>query len=443
MDIPHSTARPGGAERAARAAVLVFLLLASVTLAFGLGYGVRDLRGGDDEGTTTSGGGSTRTASVKVDDTVGAVSINEIYAFLKENYVDKKNLDPNLLKDAAIGGMITSLNDRETHYLTPDDIKSGALDMGSSYQGIGATVSDSSGQVTIVAPFRDSPAEKAGIRTGDIILEVDGKSTDGWTDSQAVEVIRGPKGTTVVLKVKHTDGSTETISVVRGEIPIQSVFTEPNLEIIPGESGKTIVDRSGKAAPDIAYVNISQFHEQTLSELRTKMKDVESKGYKGLIVDLRANPGGLLTATRDVADEFLAKGVIISQIDAEGKQSSDSAKAGGILTRIPIVVLQDAGSASGAEVLAAALRDNGRAKIVGTTSFGKGTVNRLFQLKDCGQSNCGAIYMSIARWLTPKGEQIEGVGIAPDIEVKMTAEEYIDQGDIQMFKAIEVLRANP
>ena len=440
MDIPQSTARPGGAERVARGAVLVFLLLASVTLAFGLGYGVSDLR--KDDGGSSSGS-TTRASSGTTDDAVGAVSINEIYEFLKENYVDKRNLDPNLLKDAAIGGMITALNDRETHYLTPDDIKSGALDMGSSYQGIGATVSDSSGQVTIVAPFRDSPAEKAGIRSGDIILEVDGKPTDGWTDSQAVEVIRGPKGTTVALTVKHTDGTTQTLQVVRGEIPIESVFTEPNLEIIPGESGKTLVDRTGKAATDIAYVNISQFHEQTLSELRAKMKDVESKGYKGLIVDVRANPVGLLTATRDVADEFLAKGIIISQVDSEGKQSSDSARAGGILTKIPIVVLQDAGSASGAEVLAAALRDNGRAKIVGTTSFGKGTVNRLFQLKDCGQSNCGAIYMSIARWLTPKGEQIEGVGISPDVEVKMTAEQYIDQGDIQLFKAIDILRGNP
>jgi carboxyl-terminal processing protease len=241
--------------------------------------------------------------------------------------------------------------------------------------------------------------------------------------------------------VKHIDGKTETLTIVRAEIQIESVFTEPHLEVIPGESGSKLVDREGKEATDIGYVNISTFHENTLNELRKKLQGVEGKGYKGLILDLRSNPGGLLQATVDVADEFLNGGTVLSEVDAAGKKQSWTAKPGGLVTKIPIVILQDRGSASGAEVLAAALRDNGRATIVGTNSFGKGTVNQLQQLKNCGDpKGCGALYLSIGRWLTPKDQQIEGVGVKPDVELPMTSDDYINSGDIQVFKAIDILR---
>ena len=143
---------------------------------------------------------------------------------------------------------------------------------------------------------------------------------------------------------------------------------------------------------------------------------------------------------REVADEFLNSGGIIVEQDSDGKQATTSAKNGGILTKIPIVVLLDAGSASGSEVLAGALRDNGRATLLGTRTFGKGTVNRLIPLKNCGEANCGAVYLAVGRWLTPKGEQIEGLGIKPEVEVPMSNQQYIDEGDIQIFKAIEILR---
>ncbi|MBI2764953.1 MAG: S41 family peptidase [Chloroflexi bacterium] len=430
----------GAAERLARGAVLVFLVLAGATLAFGLGYAVKDLSSNGNGSSTAAASTSNANGSA---DTLGAETLNEIYSILQSNYVDRKALDANTMKDAAIKGLISSLNDRETNYISPADLQQGALDLGSTYQGIGATVSDRSGQVQIVAPFRDSPAEKAGIRSGDILLEVNGEPTDGWTSTRAVDQIRGPKGTTVKLKVKHTDGTIEDISVTRGEIQIDSVFIEPNIEAIPGESGKKIVDRTGAEATDIGYVNIAQFHDNTVNELRTKMKDAESKGYKGLVVDLRGDPGGLLSATVDVADEFLAKGAIITEVDANGKKTTTSAQPGGILTKLPLVVLIDSGSASGAEVLAAALRDNGRATIVGQTSFGKGTVNRLMPLKSCGDpapNACGALYLAVSRWLTPKGEQIEGLGIKPDVEVAMSSEDYVDKGDLQLFKAIDILR---
>lgn len=434
---------PGVAERTARTAVVVFLALASLLLTFALGYGLKEITTDDKTTVTTAaprGTAASGAQSTASGDTIGAAIIDEIVNVLKDQYVDRKTLDPTVLKEAAIGGIITALNDRETHYLSPEELKGGSLSLQSTYQGIGASVSSRSGEIKIVAPFRDSPAAAAGIRAGDTILEVDGQLTDGWTDTFAVEKIRGPKGTAVNLKVRHADGVIATLSVTRGDIDIQSVYSEPNLEIIPGESKKTIVDRTGAAAKDIAYLSISQFHDKTHDELVKLGKDIEKQGYKGLILDLRGNPGGGLTATEDVADEFLSSGTIIMEEDSDGKRTSTPAKAGGILTKIPIVILQDTGSASGAEVLAGALRDNGRATIVGTRSYGKGTVNRLIPLKNCGQANCGAVYLAVGRWLTPKGEQIEGLGIKPDVEVLMTSQQYIDEGDIQLFKAIDILR---
>ena len=436
MDIPREQPQPTVGERAARNAVVVFLILAMVTLAFGLAWGIQDLRQDDSPAATQNISGSTS------DESVGAAIIDEIIDMLGDQYVDKDILNEDSLRQAAIQGVIQALNDSHTEYLTPAELKAGALQLDSSYDGIGASVSDTSGVVTIVAPFRESPAEKAGIRQGDQVLTVDGVSTEGWTSEQAVEVIRGQQGTQVTLEVKHTDGTTEKLTITRGNIPIESVYDVPRLEVIPGESGEKLVDRNGTEVTDIGYINITQFHDRTVQELRAKLDGIENKGYKGLILDLRANPGGLLQATVDAADEFLDKGVIISEVDANGQQKSWSAKNGGRATDIPIVILQDEGSASGAEVLAAALRDNGRAQIVGTRSFGKGTVNQLQPLRNCGDPNgCGALYLSVGRWLTPNGDQIEGLGVKPDIELPMTYDEYIDNGDLQMFKAIEIIQA--
>lgn len=434
--------QPGLGEQAARTGVLVFLLLAIVTLAFGLGFWVQELLD-DDKGSTTTIQGNTR-GNGNAEDPIGTSILNEIYSILSTQYVDRDELDPNLLRDAAIAGALTALNDRETSYISAEDLKRGALELGSTYQGIGASVSDASGEVKIIAPFRDSPAEKAGIRSGDAILEVDGEKTDGWTDQLAVERIRGPKGTDVKLKVRHTDGTITDITVTRGEIDIESVFIEPNLEPIPGESGETLVDRDGAPVTDLCYLNISQFHDRTLAELRNKASGFEKSGCKGLIVDVRSNGGGLLNATVDVADEFLNSGIILSEVGSNGTKKTTNAKSGGILTKLPIVLIQDAGSASGSEVLAAALHDNGRAQIIGTRSFGKGTVNQLVQLKECGDpKGCGALYISVGRWYTPKDQQIEGLGITPDLEVPMTADDYIAEGDIQLFKAIDILRGKP
>jgi len=438
MDIPREQPQPGLGERSARTAVVVFLLLAMVTLAFGLGFGIQELRDDDSNAAAAPMGNSSGSAASG--DTVGAAIIDEILSLLKSSYVDKDTLNTEALRSAAIGGVIAALNDSHTEYLSPADLKAGVLSLDSSYDGIGASVSDTSGPVTIVAPFRESPAEQAGIRPGDTILAVDGESTEGWTKEEAVDRIRGPKGTTVRLSVKHTDGQTADLEITRGEIPLESVYSDLLLETVPGESGENMVDRDGNVVSDLAYIHISQFHDRTVGELKAKLAGIESKGFKGLILDVRDNPGGLLGATVDVSDEFLNSGTILAEVDAQGKRQSWSAKSGGLATKIPIVVLQNKGSASGAEVLAAALNDNGRAQIVGERSFGKGTVNQLQPLKKCGDpAGCGALYLSVGRWLTPKGDQIEGLGVKPTVEIPMTYDEYIEQGDIQIFKAIDIL----
>lgn len=441
MQMPVKQDSPGTGEQVARVMVIAFLALATLTLVFALGFGVRELTDGD---STTASPAAARGDANGAAAVSSAAFIDEIVDLLESEYVDRKLLNAEDLREAAVQGIISSLNDRETSYVPPEDLRGGALGLNSSYQGIGASVSDNEGEIRIVAPFRDSPAEQAGIRAGDAILEVDGEPTDGWTDSMAVERIRGPKGSTVTLTVRHTDGTVETIDIVRGEIDIESVFREPNLEIIPGESDKAIVDRTGAPVTDICYLSISQFHDKTHQELIDKASDIEKGACKGLVLDLRSNPGGGLQSTIDVTDEFLDEGTIIIEQDANSNRQVTSADRGGILTKIKIVALVDGGSASGSEVLAAALRDNGRATIMGTQTFGKGTVNRLFPLQSCDDpDDCGAVYMSVGRWLTPNGELIEGLGIVPDIIVEMTAEQYVDEGDIQIFAAIEYLRQNP
>ena len=452
MEPPRETVpQESGGSRVARGATVVLLAIAAVVLAFGLGYGVSDLTK-DDAGSTTQpvsalpAGGDSSAAELSV----GAAILDEIFSILQNEFVDREILDETELRDAAIRGAIASLNDPHTQYLTPGDLSTGALDLGSTYEGIGASVSDRTGVVQIVAPFRGSPAEVAGIRAGDIILAVDGEPTDGWSDQQAVQQIRGPGGTEVILTVRHTDigggaagPEVEDVTIIRGEILIQSVFTEPILESIPGESGVEIVDRDGNLVDDIAYVHIAQFHDETPNELRAALEGVENGQFIGLIVDVRANPGGLLRTTVEVADEFMNGGAVLTERDSDGNTRTFGARPGGVATNIPIIVIQDGASASGSEVLAAALADGGRATIVGTRSFGKGTVNQLQELTGCGDpAGCGALYVSVGRWLRPSGEEIEGLGVRPDVEIEMTGDDYIDFGDLQMFAAIDLLRGN-
>mgnify|MGYP001606887327 CR=1 FL=1 len=409
---------------AARWAVAGLLATSILTLSFAFGYVAR----GDNASNsavvpipTTSGDGSGNA----VGDT-DFKNLNDIYKLLQSKYVDPDLVDRETLYQAAINGLLQSFPDSGTFYVDPNTVKTSVGPSG-KFEGIGATVAAQNGQIVIVAPIENTPAERAGLKPGDAILEVDGESTEGWTQEKAVIKIRGPRGSTVTLKIRH-DKEEKTIEIERDEIKVQSVTTQP--------PGGALKDGSGADITDIAYIHIREFSEPTKDEMQKALKDAVSAGKKGIILDLRNNPGGLLRTTADIADEFLdANQTILMERERDGSEQKFSSHAGGAATQIPVVIIMNRFSASGSEVLAAALHDNNRGTIIGEKSFGKGTVNVSNDLKDGGQ-----LYISIAKWLTPNGVQIDGVGIRPDVEVKLSDEDIDLRRDVQLFKAIDAVR---
>ena len=391
------------------ALLVVLLSVMSGVVGFAIGGG------GEDDGGTTS------VAQDEVDFGV----LDEIYGIIREDFVAQDSVDPEMLRQGAIDGALAALGDPHTIYIDPETYSLGIDIVTGQFEGIGARVEHDpvSGEIVIVAPFRDSPADKAGIRAGDVILTVDGESTAGWTVGQAVRVIRGPQGTEVTLGVVHENGDSEDITITRSVITVPTVFTNE------------LDDADGDPVNDIAYVELQQMTEEAVGDLEDMLSDIEEKGYRGLILDLRRNPGGGLSATVEIADLFLDSGVILIQVDKEGNETVEHADGGDEGEEIPLVLLIGSGSASGAEVLAAAVRDNDRAVLIGSTTFGKGSVNHLRELSDGG-----ALYITIARWLTPNGEQIEAIGLAPDIEVVPTDEDIELGRDVQLFEAIDYLR---
>ena len=353
----------------------------------------------------------------------------EIAGVLQSDFVEPDATDTAVLQDGAIRGLFEALNDPHSTYIDPDTFALSKDDFEGAFQGIGATVSQQDGFIVIVQPLPDTPAERAGLSAGDIILEVDGESAEGWSVEEAVLRIRGPIGTTVSLTIRHGDGVVETLNIERDAIEVASVSTAP--------PGGVLRDADGNTVTDIGYIRISSYTRTTPQELEDAIAAAEAAGVRGLILDVRSNPGGLLQETVEIADMLLDGGDIVTQVERDGSERTASAR-GGVITALPIVVVQDGFSASGAELMAAALQENGRAQVVGEPSFGKGTVNRAVEL-----SNGGAVYVSIARWLTPARNQIEGRGVIPDVEVTLTIEDIDASRDVAVIRAIELLHATP
>jgi carboxyl-terminal processing protease len=353
----------------------------------------------------------------------------EIARVIVSEFVDPTRADPELLRDGAIQGLFDALNDPHSTYIDPQTYALSRHDFDGAFQGIGATVSRQENYVVIVQTIPDTPADRAGLRPGDIILAVDGEDAEGWTVERAVLTIRGPRGTTVELTIRRTDGTEETLAIERDEIPVTSVDRLP--------AGGILRDESGEIVEDIAYIRIRSFSRTTPDELRRALEEAEASGVTGIILDVRSNPGGLLQETVQIADMFLDEGVVVRQRDRAGNERVATAREGTV-TDLPLVVVQDEFSASGSELLAAALQELGRATVVGTRSFGKGTVSHAVEL-----SNGGAVYVSIARWLTPDGNQIESRGVVPDVPVQLTLADIEGGRDIAIFRAINVLRGEP
>ncbi len=401
--------------KAAKWSLAALVVALAIVLSGVVGHTIGDSGGSSSPATTSS-------SSAGGDD-FGVLS--EIEKILREDFVNPDAINPDALRKGAIDGIISALGDPHTVYIPPEQYKLGFDIISGTFEGIGANVDQdpTTKEIVIVAPFRASPAEKAGVLPGDVILAVDGESTDGWTVANAVQRIRGQQGTKVTISVRHSDGQKEDVEITRATIVIPTVFS------------RDVKDANGSLVQDLAYIELQQFTEQTVEDLRKELNRIHDAGsYKGIILDLRRNPGGALDATVSVADMFLDGGVVLTQVDRDGNKTVYQAKPGGEAANIPVVLLVSHGSASGSEVLAGALRDHGRAKLIGEQTFGKGSVNHLREL-----SNGGALYVTIARWLTPNGELIEGVGLKPDVQIDLTDQEFTSGAGPQLYAAIDYL----
>ena len=318
----------------------------------------------------------------------------------------------------AIESMVSSLNDVYTKFLNPKDFKEENESIQGSLQGIGVQIGVRDGKLLVIAPIEDTPGERAGLKAEDEILEINGKSTKGITVDAAAEQIRGPEGTKVTLLVKRGKEPAKTYTITREKIEIKSVSTKaPEFVKIPDNLG---------------YIRLSSFiSRNATSEFEQAL--VENFDKDGLIIDLRSNPGGLLTNAIYIADMLLDSKVIVSTVDREGYKDTTRANQR-TLTNQPIVVIINGGSASASEILSGALKDNKRAIIVGKKSFGKGLVQEINRLP--GGS---AMHITIQKYLTPNGTDINKKGIKPDYEVDLTEEDVKKERDPQLAKAIELL----
>lgn len=318
----------------------------------------------------------------------------------------------------AINTMVASLNDPYTKFLDPKEFADETNSIKGSLKGIGIQIGVKDGKLMVIAPIEDTPAEKAGLLADDEILEIDGASTKGITVDKAADKIRGKEGTQVTLLVKRKDAAPKTYTITRAEIEIKSI-------------SQKIPDKINMP-DDFCYIRLSSFiSRNAASEFGSILNN--SKNKKGFIIDLRSNPGGLLTNAIYISDMFLDGGTIVSTVDRDGYKETQRASSG-VYTKKPVVVLINKGSASASEIFSGAMKDNHRAVIIGEQSFGKGLVQEINKLPyEAG------INITIQKYLTPNGTDINKKGITPDIEVKLTEEDIKNKNDVQLQKAIEVL----
>ncbi len=341
----------------------------------------------------------------------------ETWAILTRDHIERSQLDPSVMSEGAIRGMLTALGDPHTNYVSPETFAVDSQDtFHGEFEGIGAHVSTNRhGTLVIVAPIAGGPAESAGIRPGDQILAVDGRSIEGMSLLEAVAIIRGPKGTAVTLLVKHL-GALDPVEVeiIRGVIPLTSVLVRSQPE------------------DELMHIRLTNFYPETANELSDAIRDGMSRGARGLVLDVRDNPGGLLSAVINIASLFLEDGLVLYQVDGGGERTNWSVRSPGEFSDLPLVLLVNGFSASASEVLVGALQDHGRAPVIGETTFGKGGVNILRPL-----SNGGGIFVTTSLWYTPEGRLIQDVGVEPDIEV--TATDQRDRDVKQLERALEEL----
>jgi carboxyl-terminal processing protease len=367
--------------------------------------------------------------------TVDTDLIQQAYRIIQEHYADRKTLGDTNMTYGALTGMVDALGDTgHSRFLTPEMVQSEARQMSGEFEGIGAMLNvNQEGNPVILAPMDGSPAQKAGLRPGDIIMEVNGTDVSHSPLSDVVQKVIGPAGTKVTLTIRNPETHQDRkVTITRAKITIQNV----TWQMLPGTN--------------VAHIRISAFSNNVTSDLVKALEAAKTQGARGILLDLRNNPGGLLNEAIGVTSQFLTKGNVLTTKDAQGHTGAIPVKNGGIATNIPMVVLINQGSASAAEITAGAIQDYGRAKLVGDKTFGTGTVLNEFPLKDGS-----ALLLATELWLTPKGRVIWHQGIQPDVSVSLpndinpsipetekniTSADLANLKDVQLLKALDLLQ---
>jgi len=344
----------------------------------------------------------------------------ESWNIVHDRYVNQP-VDDTALMRGAIRGMIEALGDEHSSYMDPDQAMQASMKLEKDYEGIGAWVDGEAIPLSIISAMPGSPAEKAGLRPGDKVVAIDGEDVSKLDGSLVIKKILGPAGSVVKMTIlregeEGTKPQVFDVDVTRAKINIPSVV------------GK-MLDKK------VAYVQVLRFAENTPEELRTTLEELLAQDPTGLIVDVRYDPGGYLETAVDVTSEFIKEGLIVTEKYGDGKTKELKATGDGIATEIPLVVLVNEGSASASEIFAGAIQDYGRGKLVGATTYGKGSVQEWTPLSD----DQGIVRVTIAQWLTPKGRLIQEVGIEPDMKIEYTQEDFDAGRDPQLDKAIEIL----
>lgn len=342
----------------------------------------------------------------------------EVWDKIKNNYVDKNKLKDKDLFYGSLEGLAASTGDPYTVFLDPQATKEFADDLAGTFEGIGAEVGMRNDIITVVAPLDGMPAQKAGLRAGDKIYAIDSQSTIGLTVDAAVKKIRGPKDTKVTLTIIRGKDKPKDIAITRSVIVVKSVKTEMR-------------------ADGIYVIRISNFNDDTESLFNEAVNDILIKNPKGLIVDLRNNPGGYLDTAVKIASEWISEGPIVAEQFNDNRRQEYAASGRARLSSFLTMVLVNSGSASASEILAGALRDYKKGIIIGETTYGKGSVQSLNDL-----SGGASLKLTVAKWLTPAGDFIDEKGLEPNVKIELTASDIDKNIDPQFNKALELLKKN-